>query len=202
MPKIKFSKTELKHQRDDLERFQRFLPTLQLKKQQLQMEVMRLRDEIKAHRQKAHDFRKSIKDWISLFSVPEVDTVFQQVEIGQIEIETRNIAGVDIPVLQDVHFSAPDYSLFAASAWVDSGVEAFQELIRLEIGERILRRQRELLEAELRTTTQRVNLFEKVKIPEAQENIRKIKIFLGDQETAAVARAKIAKTKIVQSGEA
>ena len=65
----------------------------------------------------------------------------------------------------------------------------------MEIG--LLRRQVALLAAELRVTSQRVNLFEKVKIPEAIEGIRKIKIFLGDQQTAAVVRGKIAKKNLL-----
>ena len=60
------------------------------------------------------------------------------------------------------------------------------------------RKQVQLLEAELRTTSQRVNLFEKVKIPEARENIRVIQVFIGDQQTAAVVRGKIAKKKLVE----
>ena len=46
MAKIKLTKNELKFQRDALKRFQRYLPTLQLKKQQLQMEVRHVREEI------------------------------------------------------------------------------------------------------------------------------------------------------------
>jgi V/A-type H+-transporting ATPase subunit D len=52
------------------------------------------------------------------------------------------------------------------------------------------------LRRELRITTQRVNLFEKVKIPEAEEAIRLIKIYIGDQMSNAVGRSKIAKRKI------
>ena len=54
-----------------------------------------------------------------------------------------------------------------------------REIARLDALEKTLHRQVELLEQELRSTAQRVNLFEKVKIPEAKENIRVIGIYLG-----------------------
>jgi len=52
------------------------------------------------------------------------------------------------------------------------------------------------LEAELREVSIRVNLFEKVMIPRTMANIKKIKVFLGDQQLAAVAQAKMAKMKM------
>ncbi len=201
MAKIKFSKTELKAQRDALKRFTRFLPTLQLKKQQLQMEVMRMNEEIKQQAKRLKEAKAEIEDWVALFSVDESKIVFENVIVKEVKIETRNIAGVDIPVLENVLFEPRDYDLFATSPWVDRGMISLENLIKLRIGSEILEEQRRLLEDELRTTTQRVNLFEKVKIPESKENIRRIQIFLGDQQTAAVGRAKIAKNKIVNLGE-
>ncbi len=52
------------------------------------------------------------------------------------------------------------------------------------------------LQKELRDVSIRVNLFEKILIPRSQDNISKIRIFLGDQQLAAVAQAKVAKQKI------
>jgi V/A-type H+-transporting ATPase subunit D len=60
----------------------------------------------------------------------------------------------------------------------------------------VLTSQHSRLRDELRTTSQRVNLFEKVKIPETGENIRTIQIYLGDEQTAAVVRGKIAKARL------
>ncbi|CAK0773038.1 V-type ATP synthase subunit D [Gammaproteobacteria bacterium] len=196
MAKIKFSKTELKRQRDQLKQFARFLPTLQLKKQQLQLEVMRLKEEILVHHHKMETFRSSLADWIGLFGIAEADVVAVQVEITNVSIEYRNIAGVDIPILQDVGFRSVDYDPFVVSPWVDTGIETLQNLIRLELAGRVLARQRSLIDDELRVTTQRVNLFEKVKILEARNTIRRIQIYLGDQRTAAVGRAKIVKNQL------
>ena len=70
-----------------------------------------------------------------------------------------------------------------------------REISRLKVLIQTLKKQSELLNRELRLTSQRVNLFEKVKIPEAKDNIRVIEIYLGDQQTSAVVRGKIAKSK-------
>jgi len=102
---------------------------------------------------------------------------------------------VSIPELDDVTFERSVPDLFATPPWMDDGLEVVGDLIRLRIERLFLERQRTLLREELRTTSQRVNLFEKVKIPEARENIRVIRIVLGDLQAAGVARAKIAKQK-------
>ena len=197
MAKIKFSKTELKAQRDSLKRFARFLPTLQLKKQQLQAEVTRMHEEIEVAEKDLADAIAEVEHWIGLFSAQEAEMVSELVQISEAVMDEKNIAGVDIPVLVNVLFEELDYDLFATSPWIDRGIEAVKQLIILRFNVTVLEEQRRRLEVELRTTTQRVNLFEKVKIPECKENIRCIQIYLGDQQTAAVGRAKIAKNKLV-----
>ena len=102
---------------------------------------------------------------------------------------------MNIPVLDNLVFKEAVPNLFETPAWADEGIRVLKQLTRLRVERQILEEQHRLLGEELRTTTQRVNLFEKVKIPEAKENIRVIRIFMGDQQTAAVARSKIAKGK-------
>ncbi len=196
MAKVKLSKTELKHQRDSLKRFTRFLPTLQLKKQQLQGEILRVGEELRQHRLKIEKYDRSIAPWVELMSSNEFEQIPPMVEVERVRTDIKNIAGVDIPVLERVDFKVVEYDLFSTPCWFDEGLKAVQDKIILEINTLIIERQMELLKEELRTTTQRVNLFEKVKIPETRENIRKIQIYLGDQQVAAVGRAKIAKSKL------
>ena len=193
MAKIKLTKNELKTQRDALKRFQRYLPTLQLKKQQLQMEMRRLDQEIHEKRDEEQEARAKLSSWIQLYSEP-VDLA-PYAELESLRTSTGNIAGVNIPVLDDLVFKHVVPDLFETEAWIDEGIEVLKQLTRLRVERHILEEQHRLLSEELRTTTQRVNLFEKVKIPEAKENIRVIRIFMGDQQTAAVARSKIAKGK-------
>ena len=193
MAKIKLTKNELKFQRDSLKRFQRYLPTLLLKKQQLQMEIRKLENDINLKKKNEEDERIELKLWISLYS--ENINFSDYIELESIITSQGNIAGVNIPILDDIKFNENKPDLFETSFWIDSGIKKIKELILLRVEIKILYEQYKLLNDELRTTTQRVNLFEKVKIPEAKENIRIIRIFMGDQQTAAVARSKIAKGK-------
>lgn len=193
MAKIKLTKNELKAQRDALKRFQRYLPTLQLKKQQLQMEIRKLDQDIKQKSEIENIERKKLKPWIKLFS--ESVDLEQYIEINSLDIIKGNIAGVNIPILKKIIFNDIIPNISLTPLWIDYGIDTLKQLITLRIERKILQKQYDLLMDELRTTTQRVNLFEKVKIPEAKENIRIIRIFMGDQQTAAVARSKIAKGK-------
>ena len=193
MAKIKLTKNELKTQRDALKRFQRYLPTLQLKKQQLQMEMRKLDLEISKKRHEEEAARSSLSIWIRLYSEP-ID-LNEYVSIQRLKTSRGNIAGVNIPILDDLEFHEETPDLFETDAWMDRGVDTLKQLMRLRVERQVMEEQHRLLNEELRTTTQRVNLFEKVKIPEAKENIRVIRIFMGDQQTAAVARSKIAKGK-------
>ncbi len=195
MAAIKFTKNELKKQKDGLKRFQRYLPTLQLKKQQLQMVIRTVENQEREKREAQDAIRKELDAWISLFGE---DVSFKDlVSIIRIETDTGNIAGVDIPVFKGMEVAVAAYDLFVYPLWVDAAVDKVKTLLALDAEVRILQEQRELLAQELRVTSQRVNLFEKVKIPETKENIRMIRIYLGDQQTAAVVRGKIAKNKLV-----
>lgn len=196
MAKIKYTKNELKAQRDALARFRRYLPTLQLKKQQLQMELRGLDAQIAAKRAEEEAARADLAAWVKLFSEPFDFTPFIQVK--DIVRSFGNIAGVAIPIFGTISFADETPDLFETPAWVDGGIALLRQLIRLRVERQIVEEQHRLLADELRTTSQRVNLFEKVKIPECRENIRVIRIFMGDQQTAAVARSKIAKGKSVE----
>jgi len=195
MAKIKLTKGELKRQRDALKQFQRYLPTLQLKKQQLQLEILQQNIILQELKQTVIKRKQSILTWAGLLAEPRVEIrLFLKPE--KIITHSKNIAGVDIPVFEKLEFSELDYDLFLMPLWLDAAIGVLREMIVLN--KEILTRQSgvDILRQELRVTTQRVNLFEKVKIPWAQENIRLIKIYIGDQMANAVGRSKIAKRKI------
>ncbi|RJP27284.1 MAG: V-type ATP synthase subunit D [Candidatus Omnitrophota bacterium] len=195
MGKIKLTKGELKRQRDALRQYERYLPTLQLKKQQLQMEILRqlsLKDQADKHREKK---LKSIFVWAGLLAEPQVN-IKELFAFEKTVTSIHNIAGVDIPVFEKAEFKETEYDLFTTPLWVDNAIEALKELISLQAEINIIDKGINILKHELRVTTQRVNLFEKVKIPESEEAIRLIKIYLGDQMTNAVGRSKMAKRKI------
>ncbi|UCD54682.1 MAG: V-type ATP synthase subunit D [Candidatus Omnitrophota bacterium] len=194
MGRVKHTKNELKRQKDDLKRFIRYLPTLALKKQQLQAEIIRIlhaRDELE---KQIEIFRESVYKWVAVFA--EEVHIEKLVGIEKIRVSTGNIAGIGIPVFEKVDFRENNYDIIKTPLWVDYGIEAIKELATLKARSRVLEKQLELVREELRITTQRVNLFEKIKIPQARENIRRISIFLGDLQTAAVVTGKISKNKI------
>ena len=193
MAKIKHTKTELKAQREDLERFERFLPMLILKKQQLQAEIQVIKARIAENGEKIDKLRGGMDKWIQLLGEPV--GLEDYISIEDIKTTKHNIAGVNVPVLEEVKLQQSEQDLFDTPPWIDNAIDVFGELLTMHVEQEILKEQKILIAEELRTTSQRVNLFEKVKIPECKENINVIKIFLGDEQTAAVARGKLAKKR-------
>ncbi|MDP2910750.1 MAG: V-type ATP synthase subunit D [Candidatus Omnitrophota bacterium] len=200
MAKIKFTKGELKKQRDALKRFERYLPILQLKKQQMQLEIQRVHQRLNQKTGEAGILENEIKKWAGLLGEPG-DYVAGWVKPDNIITSILNIAGVDIPILEKVEFKDTEYDLFLTPLWVDTAIIALRKFVMLLEEKKILNKQLEILDRELRITNQRVNLFEKVKIPECSENIRRIRIYLGDQQASAVGRSKIAKKKMTRQVE-
>ncbi|MCH5288411.1 MAG: V-type ATP synthase subunit D [Treponema sp.] len=195
MAKIKLTKNEQKAQKDSLKMYQRYLPTLTLKKQQLQTEIRTIDAKAKAVRAQRAQLEKEFKVWISVFGEEDAFTP-DMVTVRNIRKGTGNIAGVNIPVYEGADFARGDYDLYATPLWIDMAADRMEKALSLDLEASVLDEQVRLLSRELRTTTQRVNLFEKVKIPEAKQNIKKISVYLGDQQVSAVVRSKISKKKI------
>lgn len=202
MAKVKFTKTELKSQQDALKRFVRFLPTLQLKKQQLQMEVRLSSVALEQNLAEQNELVGRMKGFLELFSREE-DVAFceGQVRIRRVLSKEENVAGIAIPSFEGVEFEPAEWDLFDTEWHIDDMVRVLKEAVSLREAYKVLEERHRLLSAELRSTSQRVNLFEKVKIPECKENIRRIRIMLGDLDTSAVARSKIAKRKSQEAVE-
>jgi V-type ATPase, D subunit len=195
MAKIKLTKNEQKIQKDALKMYQRYLPTLTLKKQQLQTEIRAIDAKAREVRDARKALEKEFDEWIAVFGDAESfgrDTV----RVSNIRKGTGNIAGVKIPIYEGADFTRAEYDLYETPVWIDMAADRMERALELDLEAEVLDEQVRLLSKELRTTTQRVNLFEKVKIPEAKENIRKISVFLGDERVAAVVRSKISKRKL------
>ena len=195
MAKIKLTKNEQKIQKDALKMYQRYLPTLTLKKQQLQTEIRAIDAKAREVRDVRKALEKEFDEWIAVFADAESfgrDTV----RVSNIRKGTGNIAGVKIPIYEGADFTRAEYDLYETPVWIDMAADRMERALELDLEAEVLDEQVRLLSKELRTTTQRVNLFEKVKIPEAKENIRKISVFLGDERVAAVVRSKISKRKL------
>ena len=195
MAKIKLTKNEQKAQKDALKMYQRYLPTLTLKKQQLQSEIRTIGAKAKEVRQARIRLEEEFKIWIGVFG-EEQAFKSDMVTVRNIKKGTGNIAGVTIPIYEGADFSRGDYDLYETPLWIDLAADRMEKALSLDLEASVLDEQVRLLSKELRTTSQRVNLFEKVKIPEAKANIKKISVYLGDEQTAAVVRSKISKKKL------
>ncbi|MCU0644669.1 MAG: V-type ATP synthase subunit D, partial [bacterium] len=194
MAKIKYTKNELKKQKDNLKRFTRYLPTLELKKQQLLVEIRQIQNRIDKLTEEFEQVEKEITRWADVFA-EDID-LNEFVQVKEVTTDEENIAGIDIPTYSRVIFVDTEYDLYKTPLWVDKAIAVLKEQIERQAELKITRKQEAILREELRITIQRIKLFEEVKIPEARENIRVIQIFLGDQMTAEVVRGKIAKAKI------
>jgi len=193
MAKIKLTKNELKKQKDSLKMYQRYLPTLMLKKQQLQGEIRLTDARLKELKISEEQLDESFKSWIGVFGEAGIFTK-DILKIIDVRTSHGNIAGVSIPVFEGADFEIATYDFLKTPLWLDLAVDRMKQALLLQMEMEIVEEQRRRLDKELRTTTQRVNLFEKIKIPESRNNIKTIQVYLGDQQTAAVVRGKIAKS--------
>ncbi len=197
---IKLTKNELKAQKESLKMYQRYLPTLQLKKQQLQTEIRTIENRAKQVRYDRDRLNAEFREWIAVFGESDAFSP-EMLAVREIRTSTGNIAGVSIPIFDGAEFERSAYDLYRTPLWVDTASDKLEKVLLLDLEAQILDEQVRLLRVELRTTTQRVNLFEKVKIPEAKENIKKINVYLGDQQVASVVRGKISKRNLVKASE-
>lgn len=190
------SKHELKRQRDALARYERYLPTLRLKQRQLQVELRRVEAAVHEVSEDEAQARHDVGGWVEVWAEPQ--PLAALLELAEARFGETSVAGVSLPTLEHVAWTrhAPDLAM--TRPWVDDAMQALERLAELRLRRRVLVEQRSRLSAELRRTRQRVNLFEKVKIPEATTALRQIRIALGDRQSADVVRAKIAKTKAVE----
>ncbi|MBP3365962.1 MAG: V-type ATP synthase subunit D [Treponema sp.] len=195
MAKIKLTKNEQKAQKDALKMYQRYLPTLTLKKQQLQSEIRAIDEKAKSVRAEKKALEEDFEKWISVFGEKDAFKP-EMVTVRNIRKGWGNIAGVKIPVYEGADFGRGDYNLYSTPLWIDMAADRMEKALELDLEAEVLDEQVRLLLRELRTTTQRVNLFEKVKIPETKANIKRIGIFLGDEQVNAVVRSKISKKKL------
>ena len=191
--RVRASKHELRVQREALQRFERYLPTLRLKQQQLQVELRRVDGEVRGLEDDEARERQALGAWIELWSEPVSPGAY--LALAELCIGETNVAGVGLPTFEAVRWRRTPPPLETTPSWLDDALEVLERLATIRARRSVLAEQRSALADELRRTTQRVNLFEKVQIPAAREALRTIRIALGDQQAAEVVRAKIAKAK-------
>lgn len=191
---VRLTKQEIKKQKDLLKRFQRYLPTLTLKMQQLKLSLNRIEAKLRAKEMEREYYVKIRAEWLHVFG--ESVDLSDYFAIDTVTLNHENLAGITIPNVVCVNFSQNQWDVHDNPLWIDAGIHYMKELIQMDAEIVILNMQRETVREELRITTQRVNLFEKIRIPQTKQTIKQIAIYLGDQHTAAVVRGKIAKQKL------
>lgn len=193
--KIKFTRNELKMQRESLARFQRFLPTLELKKMQLELERRTITQQVEEVQNRVQEFIKKVSSWQHLFGEAAPKRVIDLVHVQEVVVKENNIAGITVPVYERVIFNIEDYNFWITPPWFEKGIEAVCHMIELREERKVFLRKDEIIAQELQRTTQRINLFRERLIPECKENIRRISISIGDMQASAVCRSKLAKQK-------
>ena len=188
---LALNKTALKQQRDQLAMYQRFLPSLDLKRQQLIADYQRSKSILAATEREIDELYAAQNGLFSLLGSSEQDLA----SVEAVIVNEENVLGVRLPVLGQISFSMTEYSMVAKPFWVDFLVELLQTMAKLHLRREIEKTRMTRLNDAVRRITQRVNLFEKVLIPQAEKKIHRIKIYLADTERAAVVRSKIAKAK-------
>ena len=196
MNNVKCTKNELKRQKDATKRYNQYLPMLQLKKKQLQIELFKIIREINTLSLKEKSLIEESNSWVGVFN--EDINLLDYIKVKEIITKPGNVAGIDIQLFEQINFEIINIKNSDLPLWAEKGIQLLQLLVSFKIEIHVLQQQKILISHELQTTSQRVNLFEKIKIPEAKENIRHIRISLGDQQTAAVVTGKIAKAKIIR----
>jgi V/A-type H+/Na+-transporting ATPase subunit D len=199
MAELKLTKTQLRDEQSRLNQLTRYLPTLQLKKAMLQAQAHDVRIELMALSKNFDDQMQRVHHFSGLLSQYCGVDPYSLAKVEKVRKHYENIAGVEIPLFEGVDFAQIEYHLLDTPVWLDAALEQMRFLQTLQAQVKIAEEKKAAIEKELREVSIRVNLFEKILIPRAVTNIKKIKVFLGDQELAAVARAKVAKQKILMS---
>lgn len=194
MVSLALNKSVLKQERNRLQRFERFLPALELKRRQLIAEWNRARKELAAGHQQREVLLASLDSVMALLGGSELD-LCGLVLLESVRLKEQNVVGVRLPVAEAIEVRTAEYSTLARPFWVDRLADALRTMVSLDVQQQVKAERVKRLERAVRRITQRVNLFEKVLIPTARRNIQRIGVYLADAERAAVVRSKIAKAK-------
>jgi V/A-type H+-transporting ATPase subunit D len=160
------------------------------------MKILEARELLRERERVFNEKDTAIKVWAGLLGDNVAENLIKWAIPTQVTVEIVNIAGANVPIYGTIHFPKAEYDYASTPFWVDSGIQELRLLMTYLAEMTVIKQQIEMLEKELRVTTQRVNLFEKVKIPECLNNVRVISIYLGDQQANAVGVSKVAKKKI------
>jgi len=192
MTRPALNKSSLSHEQARLRRFSEFLPSLDMKRRQLLAELARARRALLEAREELQAIDPRIAERLPMLADQRLD-LRGLVRVTEVQRGRRNVMGVRLPQVQEVRFQVQDYALLGRPPWVDELVGELRQALRLRLVIEAIEEQTRLLDQAVRKVTQRVNLFDKVLIPDTRGDIRRIQLYLSEQDRAAVVRAKLAK---------
>jgi V/A-type H+-transporting ATPase subunit D len=201
MAKLKLSKHALHEQQEQLKLYQRLLPSLDLKRRQLTMEVKKAQEDYAAAQSAVDALEIRIGEELPMLADKEF-RLGGLVQLKSFKVIEQNIVGVKLPFLDSIDCTVADYSRLATPPWVDTLVQRLKDAAEQRMRVEIAGQRMSILQIAVRRITQRVNLFEKILIPTAKQNIQKVRIFLGDADRASVVTSKLAKKKQLQQRKA
>ncbi len=201
MAKLKLSKHELHEQQEQLKLYQKLLPSLDLKRRQLMLEVQKAQDDYSAAQAAVDDLETRIGEELPMLADEEF-RLGGLVQLKSYKVIEQNVVGVKLPFLDSIDCIVADYSRLATPPWVDNLVQRLKDAAEQRVRAEIAGKRLSILSLAVRRIKQRVNLFDKILIPTAKQNIQKIRIFLGDAERASVITSKLAKKKQQQRRDA
>jgi V/A-type H+-transporting ATPase subunit D len=194
MARLKLSKASLQQERTKLKLYEKLLPSLELKRRQLVIELDKARKAYGAAREEVEHLQARVGTELPMLANTEID-MKGLVKMTAFDLEQENVVGVRLPLLVQVECQVAEYSLLAKPVWVDALVERLRDVAEARTRIQVAAERVRILTRAERRITQRVNLFERILIPRTQKNIQRIQIWLGDQERAAVIQAKLAKAR-------
>ena len=194
MAKIALNKSALSREKQRRASYQRYLPSLEMKQKQLLAERKKAQQLLEQQRAEIEQAEAGIAERLPMLTIESID-LSELVRVENVSLDEENLLGTSLPRLGEVTLEVAEYGLLARPHWFDEVARSLQEVMRLRLAEQVMQMRVQRLEKAARTITQRVNLFSKVLIPEATDNIKRIGLFLSDQERAGVVRSKLAKQK-------
>ncbi|WP_250655874.1 V-type ATP synthase subunit D [Alkalimarinus coralli] len=194
MAKLALNKSALSKEKQKQAAYGKYLPSLELKQKQLLLERKKAEQALIEHRELIEKIQQDVYQRLPMLALRHIQ-MEGLVKVDQLDIQEENVLGTLLPSLKKVEYRRARYSYLARPHWVDEVANALEQVIRLKLEEEILQVRAKRLNKAVRTITQRVNLFSKVLIPDSKKNIKRIGLFLSDQERAAVVRSKLAKQK-------
>lgn len=190
--KFQYNKTSLQLLNKQLKMRVRALPTIKSKESALRMEVKKTRAEV---RELEDGLNREIASYELMFALWSEFNA-ELITVKDVELESRKIAGVKVPVLKNIDFAVKDFSLFNNPKWFYDGIELLKKMAKMGIELEFCMIKLGLLEYNRKKTTQKVNLFEKVQIPGYNDAILKIKRYMEDDENLSKSSQKILKNRM------